>query len=188
MPMDERHPALARREESILLVVDVQERLWPVIDAREAVGANLHRLLEGARILEVPVVLSEQYPKGLGPTIAAVRDKAPGATVVAKTAFSCGGEPAIVEGLRRHDRDTLVVAGIEAHVCVLQTALDFLARGYRVHVVADAVSSRAAANRAIALDRMARAGVQVSCTESVLFEWMAEAGSDAFRRVQALLK
>ncbi len=186
--MDSRHPALARRAQSLLVVIDMQERLFPVIHEREAVQANVLRLLGGARILDVPVLVSEQYPKGLGMTIAPIRDAARSATVLEKTAFSCGGDPAIVEAVRRFDRDTLVIAGIEAHICVLQTALDFQARGFSVHVVADAVSSRSPMNRAAALARLARAGVQVTCAESVLFEWLEAAGSDAFRQVQGLLK
>jgi len=183
-----RHPDLLAREDSILLVIDVQEKLAPIIHGRAAVEAGIVRLARGARILGVPVLVSEQYPKGLGRTIPAVRAAAPDAPVHEKTSFSCGAEPAILAAIRRLDRGTIVLAGIEAHICVLQTALDLVARGWKVHVAADATGTRVPANLAIGHDRAARGGAVITSTESVLFEWLGRSDVAEFKEVQALLK
>ena len=183
-----RHPDLLDRDDSILLVVDVQERLAPIIEERAAVEAAIVRLVRGARILGVPVLVSEQYPKGLGRTVPAVRAAAPDAPVLEKTSFSCGSDAAIMAAIRALDRGTVVLAGIEAHICVLQTALDLIARGWRVHVVADATGTRGPKNLAIGHDRAARAGAVVTSVEAALFEWMGRSDLPEFKEVQALLK
>jgi nicotinamidase-related amidase len=183
-----RHPGLLARDDSILLLVDVQERLLPIIRDAAAVEANLVRLARGARLLSVPLLVSEQYPKGLGPTVPALRTAAGDAPVIQKTTFSCGAEPALVQAIRALDRGTVVVAGIEAHICVLQTALDLLARGFGVHVAADATGTRLEPNLRIGHDRAARAGAVITSVESVLFEWMGRSDIPEFKQVQALLK
>jgi nicotinamidase-related amidase len=183
-----RHPDLLNRDDSILLLVDVQERLFPIIAGREALEAEIVRLARGASLLGVPIVISEQYPKGLLGTIPSVRAAAAKAAVFAKTAFSCGADGGILAAIRKLDRGTVVIAGIEAHICVLQTALDLIARGFRVHVAADATGSRRPRNHVIGRQRAARAGAIVTCVESVLFEWMARSDVAEFKSVQALLK
>jgi nicotinamidase-related amidase len=183
-----RHPDLLAREDSILLLVDVQERLYPIIRDREAVLAEIVRLARGAVILGVPILVSEQYPKGLGHTLPAIRSAAPDAPVLEKTTFSCGSDPGIMAAVRALERGSVVIAGIEAHICVLQTALDLLARGFRVHVATDATGTRLAGNLAIGRERTARAGAVITSVESVLFEWMERSDRDEFRSVQALLK
>jgi nicotinamidase-related amidase len=183
-----RHPDLLARDDSILLLVDVQEKLAPIIHDRAAVEAEIVRLAKGARLLGVPVLVSEQYPKGLGRTVPAVKAAAGDAPVHEKTAFSCGADAAILAAIRGLDRGTVVIAGIEAHVCVLQTALDLLARGFRVHVVSDATGTRRQSNLAIGHERAARAGAAITSVEAALFEWMGRSDLPEFKEVQALLK
>ncbi len=183
-----RHSGLLARARAALLVVDVQERLMPVIDNAERVILNIRRLIQGASILGLPVLATEQYPRGLGPAVQTVRELLSEDCVREKITFSCLGEPSIFESLRAAGRDTILVCGAEAHVCVCQTVHDCLAAGYRVHVAADAVSSRAPENRALALERMARAGAVVTSTEMALFELLERAGTDEFRAVSKLVK
>ncbi|KAA2234689.1 isochorismatase family protein [Salinarimonas soli] len=180
----------ARR--SILVVVDIQERLLPVMQEPERVVRSTAMLLAGAGRLQVPVLVTEQYPRGIGHTVGPLREALPeGARVVEKLAFSGAREPAVAqaaEALRAGGRDQLVVAGIEAHVCVLQTALGFRALGYEVAVVADAVSSRAAHSLSAATARLLHAGCQWVTTEMVLFEWLERAGTEDFRALLPLIK
>lgn len=180
------------RNRSQLLLIDVQERLLPAIHDRERVEQRCRRLIQCARRLEVPVTVSEQYPKGLGPTTAPLRDVlGNAATVLPKTAFSCLGEPALaarLEALRTAGRDLIVIAGIEAHVCVAQTALDLAAGDWEVFAAADALGSREPESRALALDRMARHGIDVVDSEMVMFEWLERAGTPEFKELQELLK
>jgi nicotinamidase-related amidase len=173
---------LARREDSTLVVIDVQERLAAVMPARERVERSVGILLEAAGRLGIPVVVSEQYPQGLGATTAPVAVKLPEGTVrVEKTRFSaCGALPL--------GRPQVVIAGMEAHVCVLQTALELAAEGREVFVAGDAVCSRSEANQANALARMTAAGVVVTNTESVVFEWLRDAGHEAFRAISKLVR
>jgi nicotinamidase-related amidase len=175
-------PKLARAADSALVVVDIQERLAAVMPARAAVVRATGILLDAAALLGIPVLVSEQYPKGLGATVPEVAGKLPkGATRVGKTAFSaCGALPLT--------RPQAVIAGMEAHVCVLQTALEMAAAGREVFVVADAVCSRSEANYANALTRMQAAGVVVTNLESVLFEWLRDAAHEQFRAVSKLIR
>jgi nicotinamidase-related amidase len=175
-------PKLVRAADSALVIIDVQERLAAVMPSREALLRGAGILLEAAARLAVPVIYTEQYPKGLGPTAPELLAKLPaGAVRVEKTAFSaCGALP-----LERHQ---VVLAGMETHVCVLQTALELAAAGHEVFVAADAVTSRAEANHVGALARMHAAGVIVTNTESVLFEWMRESTHPQFREISKLIR
>ncbi len=179
---------LIDRRQSGLLVVDVQERLAPVVAGRDAIARNIAILLRAAHSLAVPVLLSEQYPKGLGHTIAPLSELAPADAARAKIAFSCLAEAAPRAALESWGREQILVCGMEAHVCVLQSALDLCAAGYRTIVVADAVGSRVPANAALALERMARAGAEVVTTEMVVFEWLRRADDPHFRELLALIK
>ncbi len=179
---------LLERDRSLLFVVDVQERLLPAMHDGAGRVAAIGRLVEGARLLDVPVMASEQYPRGLGPTVPAVRERLGEAPVFEKITFSCARDATIREAVLATGRRTLVLCGIEAHVCVLQTALDFVAEGLRVAVVEDAVDSRRPESRACALARLARAGVEVVNVEMVLFEWLERAGTDIFRAVSRLVR
>ncbi|HZD27056.1 MAG TPA: hydrolase [Alphaproteobacteria bacterium] len=171
-----------------LLIVDVQERLLPAMHDPETVTAGCARLLRAAAVLEVPVLVSEQYPKGLGPTVPEVAELIPSGAVMDKVHFSCTGDAAIMDRLKRNDRSQVVIAGIEAHVCVLQTALTLQQRGFEPFVVMDAVSSRRPESVALAQTRLAEGGVDLVNGEMVLFEWLGQAGTPAFKSLSPLLK
>ncbi|GBD42321.1 hypothetical protein HRbin39_01711 [bacterium HR39] len=179
---------LLDRHRSLLFVVDVQQRLLPAMGGGEGCVARIGLLLEGARILDVPVMASEQYPKGLGPTVPPLRERLGNAPVFEKITFSCARDETIRTAVLGTGRRQLVLCGIEAHVCVLQTALDFAAEGLDVSVVADAVDSRRASSRELALARLRQAGVRVVDSEMVLFEWLERAGTDEFRAVSKLVR
>lgn len=179
---------LIRREKSLLLVVDIQEKLAPAISESQAAVANNIRLLTGARQLGVPSFVSEQYVRGLGPSLAEIRDAAVAARFFEKMHFSCTGEPGIIELLRASGRQQVVLTGMEAHVCVLQTAFGLIEAGFSVFLVADATSSRSPESRTAAIERMRAGGVHIVTSEMVLFEWLEEAGTDDFRAILPLIK
>jgi nicotinamidase-related amidase len=177
---------------SHLLVVDLQARLMPAIHEGENVLRNVRILLEAAKRLGIPVSVTEQYPKGLGPTVPSVLEALPPETVtLAKTAFSAARDPAIAEriaALRGSGLNQLVICGTEAHICVLQSALEFRNTGLDVFVVADAVSSRSNHSVATACARLLHAGCHWVTTEMVAFEWMGEAATDDFRALAPLFR
>jgi nicotinamidase-related amidase len=185
--MPERAKLLDRKR-TLLLVVDVQARLAPVIAGHETVIANCARLIEGCRLLGVPLLVSEQYPKGLGPTVDQLRGLLRDDEVLEKISFSCLRDREIKERLAESGRDTLLVCGMEAHVCVTQSVLDALDEGYHVQVAADAVGSRSPENRRVALERLAQEGATVTTTESALFELLKAAGTDEFKQISKLVK
>jgi nicotinamidase-related amidase len=176
---------LLNAEGAVLLLIDLQERLMPVICDQEAVVARTVRLAEAAQLLGVPIRATEQNPAGLGPTVAPL--KAYPQAVLSKTTFSAAGDPGFA-ALLPGAAEQVVVAGVEAHVCVLQTVLGLLGSGRPVFVVADATGSRDPADKAAALDRASRHGAGVVTSEMVLFEWLRDARHPRFREVQKLLK
>jgi nicotinamidase-related amidase len=183
--------SLARAEGSVLVLVDIQERLLAAMEAaaRAGVVRNARILREAAVCLDVPVLITEQYPKGLGRTAAEVTAGAPaGIPPVEKTCFSCADSAAFQEQLRSAGRPQVVLAGMEAHVCVLQSALGLAAAGWEVFVVEDACCSRNPAHHANAMARLRQAGVIVTNTESVLFEWLRDARHERFRTISALVR
>ena len=175
-------PGLLRADASMLLVVDVQARLVPAIDGGTAVVDRIVWLTRLAQAIGVPVAATEQYPQGLGPTVPALAALLPSGAVGAKVHFSCAAAGCL-PALPGAARPQVVIAGIEAHVCVLQTAFGLAEQGREVFVVADAVGSRAPANRSLALERMARRGIGVVSGEMVGFEWLERAGTDRFRAI-----
>ncbi|MAG93758.1 MAG: isochorismatase [Planctomycetaceae bacterium] len=177
-----RSPELLSASSSRLVVVDVQERLLPAIPVADALIDNCRTLIRGAQVLDVPVAAIEQYPKGLGPTTPAVAELLD--EIPEKLRFSCGETLQFPDD----DRYQLVVCGIEAHVCVQQTVLDFLSQGYRVYVPADVVASRAQLDRQFALDRMTSSGAIITTLESILFEWCEIAGTKSFKQISQLVK
>ena len=176
---------LIKAEDTVLLIIDVQEKLLAVMSDKEMVRDNTVRLAAFAGQAGLPVVVTEQDK--LGPTVAEVRAVLKEYDPVGKITFNCFGEPGFRSRLERAGRKTLVLAGIESHICVIQTALSAL-DGYRVQVVADAVSSRTPSNRQVALDRMARSGVTVTSTEMFIYELLGRAGTDEFRAALKLVK
>ncbi len=171
-----------------LVVVDIQERLLPAIFEKERVVQNAVRLIQGAAVLRVPVFATEQYRKGLGPTVPEVATAIPGFAPMEKVAFSACGADEFVPALKKQKVSEAILCGLEAHVCVPQTCLDLLDKGFRVFVVADAVSSRTPENSRLGVDRMRHAGAVIVSTEMVLFELLAQAGTAEFKQVLALVK
>lgn len=169
-----------------LLVVDVQDKLLPSIQGRELVVANAVRLVRAAEILSMPVWATEQYPEKLGPTVPDLAQLIPQRT--AKTTFHCCGAPQILEQLYGRHIKHVTLAGIEAHVCIAQTAIELLRLGFAVQVPADAVGSRATMDWEIALRRLQTAGVVVTTTEAVLFEWTERSDRPEFKAISALIK
>jgi len=187
-----RSPELMSVHDTALLVIDVQERLVPAISGREVVVWNCGRLIDGARLLGLPVCATEQYPKGLGPTVAELAERlkqvAGIGQIPSKLTFSCGGCPELFEKLRRHQRNKILVCGVETHVCVQQTVLDLLADGWRMYVAVDAVGSRYAIDHETALRRMESSGATLTTTEAALFEWCQTAGAAEFKQISQLVR
>jgi nicotinamidase-related amidase len=184
------HPMTLTRERTILVVLDVQERLFHAMDAdhREEVMRNIKVLAAAARRLTVPTVVTEQYPKGLGHTLEELKDAlGPGVEPIEKVTFSCDVEPFRAR-LTAAGAQHVVLTGIEAHVCVLMSALDLLAAGYCVHVVADAVTSRSQGNWRLAMDQLRQAGAVVTATETVLFQLLRQADTEDFRELARLIR
>ncbi|MBK8174588.1 MAG: hydrolase [Rhodospirillales bacterium] len=174
--------------DSCLLVVDVQARLAPKVNAVEHVLANVAVLIRAARRLGVPIIVSEQYPRGLGTTVPEVAEWLPAGATVEKMTFSCLGDERFAERFLDVRRRQAVVVGLEAHVCVLQTVMDLLAAGTETFVVEDAVSSRTPRNHATAISRVRSAGARIVSTEMVVFEWLTQAGTPEFKELSALIK
>lgn len=179
---------LIQSEKSLLLVIDVQERLTPAISDAPRLTANIIRLLQAAKLLQVPCLGTEQYPKGLGKTLGDVAALIPSDSMIEKIYFSAMGEPGFAERLKATGRSQIVVVGMEAHICVLQTTMELRDAGYEVFAVDDGMGSRVRANTDLAIDRMRPAGVEVVSTEMVIFEWARRANRDCFKQLSALIK
>jgi nicotinamidase-related amidase len=175
---------LLQRERTALLVIDVQEAFRPAVGEFDAVARNTAILAQGARILGLPVVVTEQYPRGLGDTVPEVAAAIQGVPRLEKTVFSA----ARAEGFDLDGRDQALVCGIETHVCVNQTVQDLLDAGVEVQVASDAVTSRTAGNRRAGLARMEASGAMLTSTEMALFELVGRAGTDEFKAIQKLVK
>ena len=177
---------LLERNDTALLVIDVQQRIDGVM-ADPSHRPRLVALVESCKELGVPVIATEQYPKGLGATVDDLAGRLPDAAIVKET-FSCAREPAARKAIQASGRHQVIVTGIEAHVCVLQTVIDLLGEGLEVHVPHDAVNSRRPSDKRWALQRMAGAGAVVTSTESALFELLERCGTEQFRAVSKLVK
>ena len=178
---------LLQREKSQVLMVDIQERLLPAMAQPGEVAGNGAKLLQGARLLAVPVLVSEQYPAGLGRTVPDLANLAPANAVHEKIEFSCYANPGLREALSGAGRQT-VIFGIEAHVCVLQTAIEMAEARHDVTIVVDAVSSRSEHSKVTALQRFQSAGIRLATTEMVLFEWLRQAGTSDFKAISRLIR
>ena len=179
-------PDLMSRGDTAILVVDIQQRLAPAIADTRRVVWNARRLVDGAKLLGLPVFATEQYPKGLGPTVPELAERL--GNPHSKLAFSCCGCPELLKDLEASSVHKILVCGIETHVCIQQTVLDLLAGGWRVYVAADAVGSRREIDHQIALRRIDSAGATLTTTEAALFEWCREAGTPEFKQISLLAK
>jgi nicotinamidase-related amidase len=181
-----RSPELMNREDSALLVIDMQEKLLAVIPNRARLVWNARRLLDAAAALNLPVAGTEQYPDRLSPTVAEIKDRIGAAPD--KLCFSAGVCGQIFERWKNDGRSRVLLAGIEAHVCVLQSALDLAAAGFQTYVAVDAVGSRNSVDLETALRRMEAAGVILTTTETAMFEWCRTSEAPEFKRISALAK
>ena len=181
-----RSSELLNRDDSALLVVDVQAKLLPLIPGQQRLVWNIRRLIDGAKILGVPVAATEQYPQGLGGTAPELAQRL--GAIPSKTAFSCGECGEIFTEWRDKGIWKILVCGIETHVCVGQTVHDLLGEGFRVYVAADAVAARGQFDHDIALRRMDSSGATLTTTEAALFEWCGAAGSPEFKQISQLVK
>ena len=181
-----RSPELMSTGDTALLVVDVQEKLVPAIADHQRIVWNIGRLIDGAKILGLPVAATEQYPKGLGATVPELAQRL--GEIPSKLTFSCGGCPEVFRQLEERGVHKLLVAGIECHVCVQQTVLDLLAAAWRVYVAVDAVGSRGELDYRTALRRMESSGATLTTTEAALFEWCDAAGTPEFKQISQLVR
>lgn len=175
-------------DNTVFVLVDVQGRLAEIMHDKDALFDNLQRLVKGMQLLKVPIVWMEQIPEKMGPTIPQLGALLTSEKPIAKSSFSCCGDETFMKKLTSLGRKHVVIAGIEAHVCIYQTATELMKHGYDVEVVADAVSSRAASNKQIALDRIKAAGAHLTSVEMVLFELMKTADHPAFRDMLKIVK
>jgi nicotinamidase-related amidase len=181
-----RSPELMSAADTALLVIDVQERLSGLIGAGRRVVWNVRRLIDGAKILGLPVLATEQYPQGLGPTVPELAERL--GPIPAKLTFSCCGSADVARTLEERRVHKVLLCGIETHVCVQQTALDLLAAGWRVYVAVDAIGSRMPLDHETALRRLDSAGATLTTAEAALFEWCGIAGTPQFKQISALVR
>jgi nicotinamidase-related amidase len=183
-----RHPHILQKKQTALLIIDVQEKINAVMLDREYLLKNTIKLIKGCKILGVPIFMTEQYPKGLGPTEPEIKEALGDISPMQKMTFSCCGVDGVLSILKKKNIKQVVIGGIEAHVCVQQTALDLLANGYQVHVIRDAVSSRKTTDAEAALARLQTAGAVISTVEAALFELLERAGTPQFKEISQLVK
>ncbi|MDD4564012.1 MAG: hydrolase [Eubacteriales bacterium] len=186
------------KEDTVLVGIDFQEKLMPAIKNREGLQASAVKLVKGCRILGVPVIMTQQYTKGLGETIPAVAaalnedlgdiPASEGFQIIEKTSFSAMGEPAFVQALEKLSKRTVIIAGVEAHVCVQQTVIDLLDKGYAVFVANNCISSRNNEDKKYSQRRMCDAGAVCTTYESILFEMLKGSKEPGFKQISALVK
>jgi nicotinamidase-related amidase len=176
------------KNDTLALVIDIQERLIPVMNNKESLLNNCSKLLTGLNVHNLPVLVTQQYTKGLGATLPQLSDLLPGFTPIEKTSFSCYDEPDFISALEETDRKTVLICGIESHVCVLQTAVDLNDAGYTPVVVFDCVSSRNESDKMLALERFRHEGILVAGVESVLFELTKGAKEPGFKEISKIVK
>jgi nicotinamidase-related amidase len=172
----------------VLLIVDIQERLAIVMQERDRVVKNTQHLIELAKMTAMPVVVTEQYPKGLGRTVPELRSALPENAPIEKISFDCCGQAGFLEELKAHNKKTVIMAGMETHICVLQTCIGLLRAGVNVHLVQDAVCSRTEENWRTGIELMRDAGAVVTCTETVLFQLLKVAGTEEFKKISQRIK
>jgi nicotinamidase-related amidase len=179
---------MLKPENCVLVVIDVQGKLFNIMYEKETLTDNLQQIISGLQVLDIPVVWMEQNPKGLGPTIPEVAELLKGNQPLPKFSFSCCGDEGFMQALIETKRRQVLLVGIETHVCVYQTAAELTEMGYEVEVVADAVSSRTAENKALGLQKIRDAGASVTSNEIVLFELLRDAKGDRFKQMLKIVK
>lgn len=178
-----------KKEDAVLLVIDFQEKLMPIMKDYETLGLSVAKLIKGCSILGVPVIITQQYAKGLGQTVQVVKEALGEAfNPIEKVTFSCCGEPAFIDALEGTKKKMVLISGIESHICVQQTALDLLSSGYEVFIINDCISSRNNNDKKYAQRRMGDAGGIGTTCEAALFELCVSAKSPEFKAISALVK
>jgi nicotinamidase-related amidase len=185
---NQRHPNLLRRQNACLLIVDVQERFRSHITDFEQMTNNIVVLAKVASKLKLPIILSEQYPQGLGSTIKEILDAMDEYTVFAKSSFSCCQVESFVKHLQGLDKTQILATGIESQVCISQTVHDLIARGYQTHIIVDAISSRTKNNKEVGIKKMLASGAVISCTEMATCELLETSEDTEFKNLQSLIK
>jgi len=180
--------SLLTRDGTVLVVIDVQEKLFVKMEEKERIAENICKLIRFAEILGMPIVITEQYPKGLGPTIPEIRELTSTIKPIEKVEFSCLASSAFRERLAEIHAKNIVLTGIEAHICVAQTAIEALTNGYKVYVVYDAVSSRRREDKIVAIERMRQQGVTIVTSEMLMYEILRKAGTPEFKEILKLVK
>ena len=176
------------KDNAILLIIDIQERLAPVMKVRDSVVRNCLHLIELATTYGIPIVVTEQYPKGLGKTVGEIREALQDYSPIEKLTFSCCEEPSFLSEMKKFGKDSVILTGMETHVCVLQTCIGLLHEGFHVHLVKDAACSRSKENWKTSVEFMRDAGAVVTCTETVLFQVLHIAGTEEFKAISKRIK
>ncbi len=176
------------KDRTAALVIDMQERLYPFIFDNENLTRNVSKLIEGLKIIGIPIFVTEQYVKGLGPTIGPVATILGDHPRIEKMSFSCCDESRVMEGIAVSGKENILIAGIESHVCVLQTVVDLISNGYHPIVVEDCVSSRKENDKRMAIERMRQEGAIITTVESILFELLRYSGTEQFKGISKLVK
>ncbi len=179
---------LIDRKDLVLVIIDVQEKLIPLVEDPEEVVKNIQKLIKFAEMVGIPLVVTEQYPKGLGPTVREVKSLIPNFKPVEKTSFSCFGSSEFREKLEELGRKTLAITGVETHICIAQTALEAFNYGYTPYVISDAISARSKLNHIVGIERMRSCGAVISSTEMFMYEVLRDAGTLEFKKCLSLLK
>ncbi|MCQ4636757.1 hydrolase [Anaerovorax odorimutans] len=180
--------SLIKREDALLAAIDFQEKLMPAMADPKTLEATAVKLAKGIRALDIPILVTQQYTKGLGATIQPIAEALGDFEPIDKTSFSAMGEPAFAEALDATGKKTVILMGIEAHICVQQTAIDLIDRGYGVYVIQDCIASRKESDNLCGQQRMAAAGAVITTYESVLYELLRGAKADGFKAVSAIVK
>jgi nicotinamidase-related amidase len=181
-------PAPLTTENTVLVAIDFQERLFPVMNDKEKLLRNVVKLIKGAKALDVPVIVTEQYPKGLGTTLPEIKEIIPDAKPLEKVCFSCCDNEAFTKALEGLKRKQVLICGIEAHICVYQTAAALARKGYEVQVVSDCISSREPENKTVALMKLGAMGISPTSVEMALFELLKVAQGDKFKQISSIIK
>ncbi len=176
------------KEDTVLLTVDIQEKLAVVMTEKDRVVRNNLHLIELAKMINMPVMVTEQYPRGLGETVKDIREALPFYRPIEKMTFDCCGQPPFLEELKEHNKRSVVLTGMETHICVLQTCIGLLKGGINVHIVEDAVCSRTKENWKTGVEFMREAGAVVTSTETVLFQLLKVAGTEEFKKISQRIK
>jgi len=176
------------RNQTVLVVIDVQSKLLPVIYDYPALVENIKRIIKCTQILGIPIVLTEQYPRGLGSTVEEIKETLSEYHPIEKVSFSCCEEENFINRIKQLNRKQILVCGIEAHICVYQTCMDLVSEGYEVHLLIDAISSRKRDNRNLTIEKLNGMGVQITSVEMALFEILKDATSDEFKRISRIVK